>query len=402
MNELRIATPDSCQESKPHDRARPRRQNIWDLPGSCHCMIIGTCLTLADVKGVAKKCRYPVNGKSDYQLHQFFVGQAAHGDSLIARQTQKLLNKKYRTEISQLKSADNEADLLNQWQTFSDCGKIGAGVWAIFTHPSCTHTVMDMVFGDVHMLSHLSGASVHLRAAELPAVRHEVEMLRNKLVAQKLSSAKRLKSYQYEVIRLENVNQQLHDQLARVPPATADKDLLSKQDGDRIKSLLRETNQVLRTTRAQLHTARTLADERQRQIEEQKHDTDKLEQLVGYLVQKSDQTDSTYKDASRCSHSLSGKCVLLLGGMPSQCKHFRAFVESNDGDFLHHDGGVESSYSHIDQLVSRADAVFCPVEQVSHTAINRAKKLCKKSETPLVFLPKSSLSAFVSGIRAIQ
>lgn len=170
--------------------------------------------------------------------------------------------------------------------------------------------------------------------------------------------------------------------------------------------MLRESNQLLRTNRSQLYEARELADERQRQIEEHQHDIDKLEQLVSYLVSKDDSKNnkSINEDISntQCNNSLDGKCVLLLGGMPSQCKHFRAFVESNNGDFLHHDGGVESSYSQIDNLVRQADAVFCPVEQVSHSAMNRAKKLCKKSETPLVFLPKSSLSAFVSGIRTIQ
>lgn len=385
--------------------AGSQRRTIWELPGSCHCMIIGTCLTLAEVKAIARKCHYPINEKSDYQLHQFFVGQAGHGDSLIAKQTQKLLNKKFRTDISQLRSSVNEADLLNQWQSFNDTGKIAAGVWTLFTHPACTSLVMEQIFADVHMLSHLSGASVHQRAAEVPAIRYEVEMLRNKLVAQKLSSDRKLKSYQYEVVRLENANQQLNTQLALITPTAASDDLLSKQDSDRIKCLLQETNELLRATRSQLHAARAQASEKQKQLEEQKHDTDKLEQLVSYLVQKNDLTDQTEAaDAatSRCSQSLSGKCVLLLGGMPSQCKHFKAFVESNNGDFLHHDGGVESSYAHIDQLVSRADAVFCPVEQVSHTAMNRAKKLCKKSATPLVFLPKSSLSAFVSGIRAIQ
>jgi G3E family GTPase len=391
------------------------KRKLWDLPGSCHCMVVGTCLTLADVKSVAKRARYDISGKSDYQLHQFFVSQASYRDSLIAKQTQKLLNRKYRKETTRLNSATTEADLLNHWQVFNDTGKIAAGVWAIFTHPSCTSSIMELIYGEVHMLSHLSGASVHQQAAEVPAIKHETEVLRHKLRAQKLTSARKVKAYQYEVVRLENINQQLNAQLEHARQVAVDhSDLLSKQDSDRIKCLLRETNQLLRSTRTQLQESQSLAKERSQQLEAVKHDNGKLEQLVNYLVRQKEKLGSTTEVGSKdhaevsadagdsCSQSLSGKCVLLLGGMPSQCKHFKAFVEANNGDFLHHDGGTESSYSQIDHLVRQADAVFCPVEQVSHNAMNRAKKLCKKAETPLVFLPKSSLSAFVNGIRAIQ
>jgi len=341
------------------------KRKLWDLPGSCHCMVVGTCLTLADVKSVAKRARYDISGKSDYQLHQFFVSQASYRDSLIAKQTQKL--------------------------------------------------IMELIYGEVHMLSHLSGASVHQQAAEVPAIKHETEVLRHKLRAQKLTSARKVKAYQYEVVRLENINQQLKAQIEHARQVAVDhSDLLSKQDSDRIKCLLRETNQLLRSTRTQLQESQSLAKERSQQLEAVKHDNGKLEQLVNYLVRQKEKLESTTEVGSQdhaevsadagdgCSQSLSGKCVLLLGGMPSQCKHFKAFVEANNGDFLHHDGGTESSYSQIDHLVRQADAVFCPVEQVSHNAMNRAKKLCKKAETPLVFLPKSSLSAFVNGIRAIQ
>lgn len=423
MDDTRSAAlpPDYRHTNRSAKTSVHQRRNLWELPVSSHCMVIGTCLTLADIKTVARKCNHTTGGKTDYQLHQFFVSQASLQDSLIAKQTQKTLNKKFRREISQLQSIDNEADLLSQWQTFNDTGNVAAGLWAVITHPSSNSTLLDVIFGEVHMLSHLSGASVHRQAAEVPAMRHEVKLLRNKLTAQKLTSAQKIKSYQYEVVRLENVNQQLNHQLADAvekarddsnqpgnPDRMSDPDLLSKEDSDRIKCLVKESNELLRSTRSQLHAARALADDQKKQLEEQKHDTAKLEQLISYLVQQQDQgdlqneADDTGPAFAECDQSLSGKCVLLLGGMPSQCKHFRAFVESNNGDFLHHDGGVESSYSQIDQLVNRADAVFCPVEQVSHSAMSRAKKLCKKAETPLVFLPRSSLSAFVSGIRTIQ
>ena len=390
-----------------HSPPRPGRSKLWNLAGSCHCLIIGTCLTLTEVRAIAKRCQYDINGHSEYELHQLFVGEASHENSQIARQLQKHLDKKFRAEIKQVKLAASESELLDHWNAFHDTGKIAHALWAIATHPCCTTAVLQTLYGEIHMMSHLSGASVHQKAAELPAIKHEVEVLRNKLSAQRLTFGNKIKAYRYEVIRLENLNQKLRNESENKDLRPADgEQFLNKEDSDHIRCMLRESNQLLRTNRSQLYEARELADERQRQIEEHQHDIDKLEQLVSYLVSKDDSKNnkSINEDISNteCNNSLDGKCVLLLGGMPSQCKHFRAFVESNNGDFLHHDGGVESSYSQIDNLVRQADAVFCPVEQVSHSAMNRAKKLCKKSETPLVFLPKSSLSAFVSGIRTIQ
>ena len=122
---------------------------------------------------------------------------------------------------------------------------------------------------------------------------------------------------------------------------------------------------------------------------------DKLEWLINRL------TGEQSSCSQDCQVTLGGKCVLLLGGKSGQCQHFRSFVEASDGEFLHHDGGVESSYSRIDQLVQRADAVLCPVEHVSHSAMLRAKKLCKKAEKPMVFMPRASLSSFVSSLENI-
>ena len=183
-----------------HSPPRPGRSKLWNLAGSCHCLIIGTCLTLTEVRAIAKRCQYDINGHSEYELHQLFVGEASHENSQIARQLQKHLDKKFRAEIKQVKLAASESELLDHWNAFHDTGKIAHALWAIATHPCCTTAVLQTLYGEIHMMSHLSGASVHQKAAELPAIKHEVEVLRNKLSAQRLTFGNKIKAYRYEAV----------------------------------------------------------------------------------------------------------------------------------------------------------------------------------------------------------
>ena len=79
------------------------RRKLWQLHGSCHCLIIGTCLKLSEVKSICKKAGYPVQGKSDYDLHRFVVGQSSHADSEIARRAQKMLDTRFKVDVTRLR-----------------------------------------------------------------------------------------------------------------------------------------------------------------------------------------------------------------------------------------------------------------------------------------------------------
>lgn len=383
----------SAQSSCENGSAGSRRRKLWNLPGSCHCLIIGTCLTLDEVKTLCKKCACPTADKSDYQLHQFFVSQASHADSIVARRTNKLLEKKFKIDISRVRAAKNPADLLDHWQVLKEVGQIPGTLWAIVTHPACNSEVVELLYGEVHMMSHLSGASMHQTAAKLAAMKVEIEALKEKLKSSEIAWARKIDSARQQITRLKNNNRELR--LKSTGKAPQAPDTIAREETKIHRAMLRETNAQLRSIKLKLRDTQQLADTYRHQATQKECDIDKLEHMINHLIGK----DSA--DTDNCDQSLSGKCVLLLGGRPSQCKHFKAYVESNNGDFLHHDGGVESSYTQIDQLVGRADAVLCPVEQVSHTAMQRARKLCRKSDKPLVFLHRSSLAAFVTGIREI-
>ena len=371
------------------------RRKLWQLHGSCHCLIIGTCLKLSEVKSICKKAGYPVQGKSDYDLHRFVVGQSSHADSEIARRAQKMLDTRFKVDVTRLRGRQTESTLTEHWKVLRDAGRVAGTLWAVVTHPDCTSDLISTIYGEVHMLSHLTGSSVHKQAEALPAARHQIEALETKIRSQQLSMTQKIEDGQRKVQHLEKLNAELRQQLNQSTSASH-LDSINQRDHEIVKSALRETNAELRETRAKLDCAETMVDRKSDEFIQLREDNEKLENLIEYLTRK------TELPSEQCDKSLSGKCLLLLGGMPSQCKHFKAYVEANNGDFLHHDGGVESNISRIDNMIKQADAVLCPVEQVSHSAMLRAKKVCKSTDKPLVFLPKSSLTAFVSGLREIQ
>ncbi|RYG29397.1 DUF2325 domain-containing protein, partial [bacterium] len=111
-----------------------------------------------------------------------------------------------------------------------------------------------------------------------------------------------------------------------------------------------------------------------------------LEELSGLLADTPDEADRV---------SFDGATFLYVGGRPSQVEQLRDLVQKRDGLLLTHDGGVENSSGLLPGLVARADAVFFPVDCVSHGAVLIAKRHCRELETPLIPLRHASVTCFV-------
>src|SRR6266478_4638877 len=56
-------------------------------------------------------------------------------------------------------------------------------------------------------------------------------------------------------------------------------------------------------------------------------------------------------------------------GRPGHIHRIRTFVEEAQAELLHHDGGVEERKGLLAGVVSRADAIFFPVDCVSHDTV---------------------------------
>jgi hypothetical protein len=84
------------------------------------------------------------------------------------------------------------------------------------------------------------------------------------------------------------------------------------------------------------------------------------EELDAAEAQLSSTTGADSGDLCHLPANLKGVRLLYVGGRPGQIPRLRAFVEAAQGEFLHHDGGVEERKGLLAGLVGRADAVFFP------------------------------------------
>ena len=98
---------------------------------------------------------------------------------------------------------------------------------------------------------------------------------------------------------------------------------------------------------------------------------------------------------------LSGNRILFVGGRLRHVVHLRRLVESLNGSFAHHDGGVEESMRRLGSELVRADAVLFPVGCVSHAAQNKVKDLCRQLEKPFKPLFSTGLDAITQALEVM-
>ncbi len=61
-----------------------RRRKLWQLEARFHCSVIGTCLSLKELRQIWRKIKCPMNTpNTDYDLHRAFVGIAGKASHTI-------------------------------------------------------------------------------------------------------------------------------------------------------------------------------------------------------------------------------------------------------------------------------------------------------------------------------
>lgn len=86
---------DSGGEIEPEQAASSRRRKLWEIDHKYHCPIIGTCLSVEELRRIGRNHVWRTEGRpNDYEVHVGFVASATHRNGL-AIATQKLLERKY-------------------------------------------------------------------------------------------------------------------------------------------------------------------------------------------------------------------------------------------------------------------------------------------------------------------
>src|SRR5262245_51237168 len=171
-------------EVLPPNATEPKRRRIWELSGSLHCSIIGTCLTTTELRQILIKMGLlGAQAGSDHELHGRAVLLAGKKDN-AAKLLQKALDRRHRSAINQFAKARTADELRSLWDGAVQRAEIPGAYWAIFTHPETTEDLARRVFGEVHMLSHLVGAANRADIRRLRELETENAALQEKVARQ--------------------------------------------------------------------------------------------------------------------------------------------------------------------------------------------------------------------------
>jgi hypothetical protein len=183
----------SCCDGAAQLEKTKKRRRTWELAGGWHCALIGTSLTLADLRGLARKLKVNTyTGFSrDYQLHGFFAKEAEKSD-LPGKMLNKLLDKRHASAIRKVRACKTLDELWEFWDAASEIGDIPGPYWAILSHPLAANNLCEKMFADVHMLSHLVGASNRADIRRLQKMDENIAELEAKIAKQNTQNHKKL------------------------------------------------------------------------------------------------------------------------------------------------------------------------------------------------------------------
>ncbi len=390
-------------------QARARRK-IWQLD-DYQCAVVGTCLSLGELRRLARKTGLDLpHGCEEYEVHSRCVTMCKSRND-FSEALNKFLDKKYQKQVWQAGKAQDLAELAAGWEQALAQGDVPGGFWALITHPLVGQDLMHHAFGQVHMLSHLVGASNRndlRRLRELERGRTELEQAleasRCRLRAVSAQGRAREKSLAAQVEELRHRNGLLARQVESL-------------------SLAREGQDTEEDLRRELAQAQRERDEAREEARRQRGEARRLGRLVAVLTRKgraqfnpllAGQAKPLAEDGQAaacpaelgacpgaCPAGLCGKRVLYVGGRANLVPHYRALVERAGGRFQHHDGGQECRRCALDQCLAGADLVFCPVDCVSHDACQRVKRACKGATKTFVPLRCSGLSSLAAVLRTV-
>lgn len=360
---------------------KKRRIPIWEIPGGLQCSVIGTCFSHNDILKIARRLKLNIeSGTHDYDVHAHFVREASQ-DCRAARILQKELDRRFSGIVRRVGRLTDGNELVQLWQEAYDSGNIAGAYWALLTHTHVSADLQKRAFGEVHMLSHVLGRTTHATALKASELYARIGELEDKIHRQ---SERHRRAIAVRDQRIEALAARQSGQGERAPATSA-------ADTDKARS--RRTARLLLGRERALISARQRARAAEAETRQLREKVRQLERKARRFERLNGRQDAC-PGAEACELDLPPQRVLYLGGRPSAIERLKAIAEDANAEMLHHDGGLEQTIDLIDGLITRCDAVFCPVDCISHGACERAKALCRKFAKRFVPLRSSGASSF--------
>ncbi|MCJ2131159.1 DUF2325 domain-containing protein [Methylobacterium sp. E-045] len=355
-------------------------------------------MTTAEGRGLLVKLGVPnARTLSEHHLHGQIVQLAGRRDG-GGKLLQKALDRRHELEIRQFDKARTTDAVRALWKEYLARGEIPGAYWAAITHPATDWALVQEIFGEVHMLSHLVGQSNRADIRRLRQLEADLAARDEIAAAQEL----RIREVMEQRDALQAQNRAI--EAARALTAAALGAVEPDTDRDNRKSL--ET----RLAREQAHAEALdeklaiLLQASTRMSRELEAETARRQiaeaELAAVEAMLADGRDGEVGDASLAADpvSLEGRTLLYVGGRPRQITNLRRFARDRGGRLLNHDGGIEDSLSLLPGLVGQSDLVLFPVECVSHEAVNMVKRCCETTGRTFRPVRTASLASFVHAV----
>lgn len=386
-----------------------RRLKLWELEERLHCPVVGTCLTIDELKKVARKEGYTGKKIDAYHLHVEAVSASCARNS-AAEAMHRLLERKYARWVKVFEQAKTDEAVRKLWDEHLARGEVAGPMWAALTHKFASKETRNQIYGDVHMLSHQVGAGLAADARRLGYLEAEVSRLRNEARQDSYRTNQILGEKTARIKQLEEENQRLQ---AALVDMTACKERAERLESGQAMVDMGRRLLLLESINAKQQETATLAQQRICQLEREAEnyarlhkelasvsaERDALEQLMlaGLDVQDS-KPGQCGGDCDHCASSLKGRCILCVGGRITLLPQYRQLAERLGVHLIHHDGGQEEAMSRLPDLLATSDAVICPTDCVSHNAYYLLKRHCKMYGKPCVLTRNSGVAGFAAAL----
>jgi hypothetical protein len=389
-----------------------RRLKLWELEEKLHCPVVGTCLTIDELKKVARKEGFTGNQIESYRLHiEAVSASCARNSTAVAMH--KLLERKHARWVKVFEQAKTDDAVRKLWDEHLARGEVAGPMWAALTHKSAGKETRNQIYGDVHMLSHQIGAGLAADARKLGFLEVEVSRLHNETRQDGYRANQMLGEKTARIKQLEEANQQLNSMLGELSVFKVRAEAL--ESGQAMVGMGRRLL-LLEAINSKQQESLKLAQQRVCQLEREAENRARLDKelasvsaerdalerllLAGLDVQDSEQGQCD-GDCGHCNSSLKGCCVLCVGGRTTLLPQYRALAERLGVRLIHHDGGQEEAMSRLPDLLAASDAVICPTDCVSHMAYYQLKRHCKTHGKPCV-LTKSGIGGFAAALTRLS
>lgn len=425
-----------CSEGGDRKPVAPtgKRRRLWEIDNRLHCSIVGTCLSLGDLRRLERQLEIePLQGASDFHIHGNFVVWAGE-DGPVARRMHRLLDRRYAKTIRRFAAANAE-DLEVLWATSLREGDIPGPYWSVLTHPAAAEMLTMRAFGEVHMLSHLVGAANRADIRRLMILEGErdglAELLavtRRRLVERDRDHRRLLGQQAAEVRGLGNrlsakalLEQRLQQMLARGQAREATGGHVKMRAAlAEAQAALRQSEQMVADRRQRIadlvddiHRLRQSNADHEQACRDIAAECEAMESLlraqpaIGYETPHADGEQTGNNAVDVMAHDaqcidLAGRRIIYIGGRQGADPHCQSLVERCGGLFLHHDANVDARGDQLDTLLRHDDAVFCPINCISHETCIDAKRVCRKRSMTFVPLRSDNLSSFIQGLRVLS